>query len=104
MAKSLLLFWFYIFRSIIEPIRHSLHGQEKNYHCAKAISLDTNKQMLKCTNILHPEQGEYDLHYDKLVIGVGATSNTFNVPGVKEYAFFLKVRIFLQIILIILIM
>lgn len=28
--------------------------------------------------------------YEKLVIGVGAVSNTFGVPGVYEHAFFLK--------------
>ncbi|XP_063962248.1 uncharacterized protein LOC129257715 [Lytechinus pictus] len=32
----------------------------------------------------------YDLIYDKLVIGVGAISSTFGVPGVSEHAFFLK--------------
>jgi len=30
------------------------------------------------------------LRYDKLVIGVGAYPQTFNVPGVKEHAHFLK--------------
>lgn len=38
----------------------------------------------------------YDVPYDKLVIGVGAVSNTFNVPGVKEHAFFLKVYMSLK--------
>lgn len=32
----------------------------------------------------------FDLHYDKLVIGVGAYTQTFNTPGVREYANFLK--------------
>jgi hypothetical protein len=30
------------------------------------------------------------LRYDKLVICVGAQSNTFGVPGVERYCFFLK--------------
>ena len=34
--------------------------------------------------------------YDKLVIAVGATSNTFNTPGVTEHAIFLKVRLALH--------
>jgi NADH dehydrogenase FAD-containing subunit len=34
----------------------------------------------------------YTLHYDKLVIGVGAVNNTFRVPGVEQHAFFLKAR------------
>ena len=32
----------------------------------------------------------FELDYDKLVIAVGAYSNTFNTPGVKEHAIFLK--------------
>lgn len=32
----------------------------------------------------------FDLHYDKLVIGVGAYSQTFKTPGVREHAHFLK--------------
>eukprot|EP00919_Chromeraceae_sp_WS-2016_P041425 GHVR01098698.1.p1 GENE.GHVR01098698.1~~GHVR01098698.1.p1 ORF type:complete len:294 (-),score=31.92 GHVR01098698.1:238-1119(-) len=32
----------------------------------------------------------FKLRYDKLVIAVGAYSQTFNVPGVKEHAHFLK--------------
>ena len=33
------------------------------------------------------------LSYDRLVIGVGALTNTFNVPGAEQHAFFLKVAI-----------
>ncbi|RPD52496.1 FAD/NAD(P)-binding domain-containing protein [Lentinus tigrinus ALCF2SS1-6] len=33
---------------------------------------------------------KFELTYDKLVIAVGAYSQTFNVPGVKEHAHFLK--------------
>ncbi|KAH9885261.1 FAD/NAD-P-binding domain-containing protein [Cubamyces lactineus] len=40
---------------------------------------------------LVPENSEkFQLTYDKLVIAVGAYSQTFNVPGVKEHAHFLK--------------
>ena len=47
-------------------------------------------QVLKCQSVIN-EKMTYDLPYDKLVIGVGAVSNTFGVPGVEEHAFFLKV-------------
>jgi NADH dehydrogenase FAD-containing subunit len=33
---------------------------------------------------------KFDLDYDQLVISVGAYSNTFNTPGVKEHGIFLK--------------
>lgn len=32
----------------------------------------------------------FEVKFDKIVIGVGAYSQTFGVPGVKEHAFFLK--------------
>jgi len=32
----------------------------------------------------------FTLRFDKLVIAVGAYSQTFNIPGVKEHAHFLK--------------
>lgn len=32
----------------------------------------------------------FEIGFDKIVIGVGAYSQTFGVPGVKEHAFFLK--------------
>jgi len=32
----------------------------------------------------------FELGFDKLVISVGCYSQTFNTPGVKEYATFLK--------------
>ncbi len=38
----------------------------------------------------YPGQQPFALPYDKLVIAVGAYSQTFDTPGVKEHAFFLK--------------
>ncbi|KAI0705500.1 FAD/NAD(P)-binding domain-containing protein [Earliella scabrosa] len=37
-----------------------------------------------------PNSDKFELPYDKLVIAVGAYNQTFNVPGVKEHAHFLK--------------
>ena len=47
-------------------------------------------KVVKCASVLDPDK-VYNVSYDKLVIGVGAVSNDFNVSGVKEHAFFLKV-------------
>lgn len=33
---------------------------------------------------------DFELPYDYLVVSVGATTNTFNTPGVKEHCIFLK--------------
>jgi NADH dehydrogenase FAD-containing subunit len=38
----------------------------------------------------YPGQQPFELQYDKLVIAVGAYSQTFGTPGVKEHAYFLK--------------
>ncbi|KAF7965626.1 hypothetical protein HWV62_42615 [Athelia sp. TMB] len=42
------------------------------------------------TDDLARTEGAFTQRYDKLIIAVGAYSQTFNVPGVKEHAHFLK--------------
>ncbi len=79
------------FRSIIEPIRNTGFRDEHHFHLSNAVGLDVEERKVKCVSVLDPTKC-YDVSYDKLVIGVGAVSNDFNVPGVKEHAFFLKVK------------
>lgn len=64
--------------------------QSDHFHLAHAISADLPSRVLYCENALRTDL-TYQLEYDKLVIGVGAISNTFGVPGVHEHAIFLKV-------------
>lgn len=46
---------------------------------------------LDCWNrVLTSVEQDFDLPYDYLVVSVGATSNTFGTPGVKEHCIFLK--------------
>ena len=78
------------FRSIIEPIRNTGFRDEHHFHLSVATGLDTDRQVVQCVSSLDPTK-EYEVSYDRLVIGVGAVSNDFNVPGVKKHAFFLKV-------------
>ena len=77
------------FRSIIEPIRNTKFRSSDHFHLSHAIELDMKAQVLHCQSLLKQDH-KYDMTYDKLVIGVGALSNTFGIPGVKEHAFFLK--------------
>lgn len=77
------------FRSIIEPVRSVYFRNAQDFHLSSAMQLDVETKTLTCKSELPPHQ-TYSLSYDKLVIGVGALSNTFNIPGVKENAFFLK--------------
>lgn len=77
------------FRSIIEPVRNTTFRQTGDFHLSYATHLDMKNQVLHCESVLQPQLG-YTVNFDKLVIAVGARSNTFNVPGVEEHAFFLK--------------
>ena len=83
---------FIIPRSIIEPIRNLGFKQDDQFHLSNATDVDFDNQVIHVESALKPHS-RYELQYDKLVIGVGALSNTFGTPGVLENAFFLKVRI-----------
>ena len=78
------------FRSIIEPIRNKGFRDEHHFHLSSAVGLDPERQEVECVSTLDSRLS-YRVPYDYLVIGVGANPNDFNVPGVKEHAFYLKV-------------
>jgi len=78
------------FRSIIEPIRNHGFRDERHFHLSRAVGLDMQKRIISCQSQLDSTR-KYNLSYDRLVIAVGALSNTFGVPGVEKHAFFLKV-------------
>ena len=75
------------FRSIIEPVRNAC--KDSQFHLSSATYLNHQGKVLTCESELFPHQ-TYNLDYDQLVIGVGALSNTFNIPGVRQNAYFLK--------------
>lgn len=77
------------FRSIIEPIRNAGLRDEHHYHQSLATSLDVKQRVVECVSFLDPSK-RYSLPYDTLVVGVGASPNHFNIPGVPKHAFFLK--------------
>ena len=79
------------FRSIIEPVRNTGFRDEHHFHLSHAVDLDKENQMVCCVSVLDSTL-KYKVPYDVLVIGVGAEPNTFGIPGVKEHAYFLKVR------------
>jgi len=67
---------------------------------AKAIGCDIDKRVLTCQSVLGDSKtssiiadpdDKFSINYDKIIIGVGALSNTFGVKGVLEHALFLKV-------------
>jgi NADH:ubiquinone reductase (non-electrogenic) len=80
-------------RSIMEPIRNIISKKESDvtYYEARAEKIDYASR----TVTIHPTSEEgatttRDINFDYLVIGVGATTSTFGIPGVKEHAHFLK--------------
>ncbi|KAL1917689.1 uncharacterized protein VTP21DRAFT_3523 [Calcarisporiella thermophila] len=76
------------FRSIVEPVKsHAKHAAVYEAFCEK---IDMDKRELVCKSNLSDKNEEFRLSYDKLVIAVGAKSNTFNIPGVMEHGLFLK--------------
>jgi len=74
------------FRSIIEPIRTARRGIK--YYQAACAGIDVDSNRIECESVFEAER--FTLTYDLLVIGVGALSNTFNIPGVEQNALFLK--------------
>jgi NADH:ubiquinone reductase (non-electrogenic) len=77
-------------RAIIDPIRKgSTFRHSSDYQCAEAVKLDPKAKTLTVKSTLTPDL-VWDLKYDKLVIGIGAKTNTFNITGVEDHAFFLK--------------
>ncbi|KAI9098330.1 FAD/NAD(P)-binding domain-containing protein [Phlyctochytrium arcticum] len=75
------------FRNITEPVRH--HQRKAKYYQAWCDNIDIHKKEIMCTPAL-PGLKPFSLAYDKLVIAVGAYSNTFGIPGVEKHGLFLK--------------
>ncbi|GAA5968062.1 hypothetical protein JCM3765_003570 [Sporobolomyces pararoseus] len=78
----------------IEPVRAY---NNISYYQAWADKIDLKRNKIECMpavgNKDTQEPGSeksFEISYDKLVIAVGAYSQTFNTPGVKEFATFLK--------------
>ena len=74
------------FRSIMEPIRTARKGIR--FHQGYGVRIDTENSVAYCEGKF--KQTPFVVKYDKLIIGVGALSNTYNIPGVTEHATFLK--------------
>ncbi|CAG8746982.1 1730_t:CDS:2, partial [Racocetra persica] len=76
------------FRCVVEPVRR--YSPKIQYYQAYADSVDLEKKIIHCTSNLDRKKDKFDIQYDTLVVAVGANSNTFCIPGVGDYALFLK--------------
>jgi NADH:ubiquinone reductase (non-electrogenic) len=73
------------FRSIIEPIRNLRKAEFIQAYC---INIDKINNRILCED--SDTKKQFELSYDLLVVSVGEITNTYNIPGVKEYAYFLR--------------
>jgi len=73
------------FRSIIEPIRN-IKGT--HFYQSYCTNIDTRAKKISCYDT--DTKTVYDIEYDILVIAVGELTNTFGIPGVMEYSYFLR--------------
>ena len=105
------------FRTALEPIRNRFRGADYLQGWADAVDFtrktvtiedavrdpyqglaltaprDEGKTQTEsyAESVLKARRGQlFDIHYDKLIISVGSYSQTFNIPGVRENANFLK--------------
>ncbi|CAF1125158.1 unnamed protein product [Adineta ricciae] len=76
-------------RTVIESIR-SLIGPHIQFLEANCFNVDINSKTISCKTNNESNQSTFNLNYDILIVGIGSENNTFNTPGVEQYAHFLK--------------
>lgn len=82
-------------KSIVEPIRSIIRRTKGSvvYYEAWATDVDPQNKKITIKSVSPGESEQEDIKtidYDYLVLSVGATSTTFNIPGVTENAIFMK--------------
>ena len=77
-------------KSICEPVREL--NSQATFVEAVATSIDPDRRTLQCQRVnCSDKQGEeFSIEYDRLVVTVGAQTNTFGIPGVRENCYFLR--------------
>jgi len=80
------------YRSITEPIREI--NRDARFLEALATDVDVNGMTLTCESVICDgnscEINDFIIPYDRLLVTIGAQTNTFGIPGVREYCNFLK--------------
>jgi len=80
------------FRSITEPIREI--NRDANFLEALATSIDTTTKTISCESVVCSGNecniADFTVNYDRLIFSIGAQTNTFGIPGVREHCCFLK--------------
>ena len=86
------------YRSIVDPVRSMIyrktgiksasHPDTIRYFEATCHSVDHVNNVISCDK--KGSEGKLSIEYDKLVISVGATVNTFGTKGVEQHCHYLK--------------
>lgn len=80
------------YRSITEPIREI--NRDARFLESLATDVDEVGKTLTCESVVCDgnscEINEFSIPYDRLVVTIGAQTNTFGIPGVREHCNFLK--------------
>lgn len=80
------------YRSITEPVREI--NLKVNYLEATATYIDPDTNTVECESVMCDGNSctieDFSIQYDRLVVAVGAQTNTFGIPGVREHCCFLK--------------
>ncbi|KAF8249666.1 FAD/NAD(P)-binding domain-containing protein [Wilcoxina mikolae CBS 423.85] len=81
-------------RSIMEPMRHIIRHKKGTvrFYEADATKIDHERRVVVVNDNsdIKGDVHQTEIAFDYLVVGVGAESATFGIPGVKEHACFLK--------------
>jgi NADH dehydrogenase FAD-containing subunit len=79
-------------RTLCEPIREI--NRHANFYEATATSVDTKQNTVTCESVICEGNSctidSFDVPYDRLIVTVGAQTNTYGIPGVAEHCNFLK--------------
>jgi NADH dehydrogenase FAD-containing subunit len=80
------------YRSITEPFREL--NLKANYIEGTATEIDPEGKVVTCQSVICDgnscDISHFSVDYDKLVVTIGAQTNTFGIPGVREHCNFLK--------------
>jgi NADH dehydrogenase FAD-containing subunit len=80
------------YRSITENIRGI--NSKAEYLEGTAVEIDPKSKSVLCESVFCEGNSctieDFSVDYDKLILTVGAQTNTFGIPGVREYCCFLK--------------
>ncbi len=85
----------YFVKELIHRPNLSQINLKVNYLEATATDIDPNAKTITCDTVVCDgnascEIDDFTIEYDKLIMTVGAQTNTYGIPGVREYCCFLK--------------